>query len=104
MKFLLVSLLISFSYFNSQLESLDCDDLKFSIEVTHTSNGQDNGIINVTIVKSETKAKAFLYGKLKSNNKLGVNPTELTGLKSGKYILVLQNKECSSVKRDIIIK
>ncbi len=104
MKFLLVSLLISFSYFNSQPESLDCDDLKFNIEVIHTSNGLDNGIIDVTITKSTSKVKVYLYSEGKSANKLNIKLDDLKKLKAGTYMLVLQNDNCYAVKRDIVIR
>ncbi len=102
MKLLLISVLIAISPFN--LETEPCKDLTYDIKLTHTSDGKDNGIIEVTITKSSSKVKAFLYSEGKSGNKLDVKLDELTHLKAGKYILVLQNKECSSVKRDIIIK
>lgn len=88
----------------SSTEKNYCDDLKFSIEVTHTTNGTNNATLEITVIKSASKVKAYLYGDTKSKNKLNVELTELTDLPSGKYILVLQNNKCSSVKRDIIIK
>ncbi len=103
MKLVLFSIIIVLSSF-SAVEDEFCDDLKFSIEVTHTSSGLDNGVIDVVIIKSESKAKAYLYGESKNKNKLDVELSELTGLKSGKYILVLQNKKCSTVEHDIIIR
>lgn len=102
MKFILISVLLAFSSFNTTSDI--CDDLKFDIEVTHTTNSLDNGIIDVTITKGNTSVKAFLYGKSRSNNKLNIKIDELKSLSSGTYTLVLQNKNCSSVKSDIIIK
>lgn len=102
MKFLLISVLIAFSSFNSETEP--CKDLTYDIKLTHTSGGQDNGIIEVTITKSASKVKTYLYSEGKTENKLDVKLDELTRLKAGTYMLVLQNDICYAVKRDIIIK
>lgn len=102
MKVFLVSALLVVSSFT--LEKRLCNQLKFDVSITHTSNDQNNGIIEVVDLKSTTKVKAFLYGDKKSKNRLDVKVEKLTNLESGKYLLVLQNNECSSVKKDIIIK
>ena len=102
MKFIFISLLIAISSFSFQSDT--CGDLKFDIEVTHTSGGIGNGIIDVTIIKSSSKAMAYLYGDEKSKNKLNIDPDQLNKLKAGTYMLVLQNDQCYAVKRDIIIK
>ena len=101
MKFIFISLLISFSSFNPPVDN--CDDLKFEVKVTHTTNGLDNGIIDVTVTKGSSNLDVFLYGDIRSKNKLKVKIDELKNLASGTYILILQNDKCSTVKRDILI-
>lgn len=81
-----------------------CDDLKFDVKVTNTTNGQNNGKLDVTIIKSSSKIHAYLYGDTKSKNKLNVGLDDLINLESGTYTLVLQNNECSAVKQGIEIK
>jgi hypothetical protein len=81
-----------------------CNGLKFEVKVTHTTDNLDNGKIEVTIIKSAAGVKAFLYGDKKSKNRLDVKPDQLTQLAAGTYQLVLQDNNCSTLKRDIIIK
>lgn len=102
MKFIFISLLISFTSFNPFEDT--CDDLKFEVKVIHTTNGLDNGTIDVTVTKSSSEVKVFLYSEGENENKLDVKLDELNKLKSGTYMLVLQNSKCHAVKRDIIIK
>ena len=102
MKFILISVLLGFSSFSTTSDV--CDDLKFDIEVTHTTDGLNNGKIDVTITKGLQNVKAFLYAKSRGNNRLNIKIDELKNLPSGTFTLVLQNKNCSSVKSDIIIK
>lgn len=103
MKSILLSFIILFLSFYSLGEDL-CDNLKFTVEVSDTSQGLNNGEIKVVLKNKSSHVKAFLYGDKKAKNKLDISIDELTQLKPGSYILILQNKDCSSVKRDIIIK
>ncbi len=102
MKVFIFSLLLVISSFT--YERQDCDQLKFEVNITHSSDGLNNGIIEVVELKSTSKVKAFLYGDKKSKNRLDVKIDKLNNLEAGKYLLVLQNKDCSSVKKDIIIQ
>ena len=102
MKVVLVSVLVVFSSFlpNEQ----ECDQLKFEINIVHTTDGRDNGKIEVSNIDSPSQVKAFLYGNGKNKNKLDVKIEKLVKLGSGTYTLVLQNNKCSAVKRDIIVR
>ena len=102
MKIVFVSVLLFLASFISKEQ--ECDQLKFEINVVHTSDGLDNGKIEVTNIDSPSKVRAFLYGDKREKNKLDVKVEKLEKLKPGTYILILQNKKCSSVKRDIIVK
>lgn len=102
MKIILISVLLAFSSFNSAIN--ECDELKFDFKIVNTSNGLDNGAIEVKITKSSSKVKAYLYSYGKSDNRLGVKTDELDNLRKGKYMLVLQNDNCFAAERDIIIK
>ena len=102
MKLFLVGLILFASSFSLQNET--CDDIKYEIEIIHTSNGLDNGQIEVNILSSSSKVKANLFGKDPSLNKIDVEIDELNNLSAGTYVLVLQNDQCSTVKSDIVIK
>ena len=102
MKLIFVSVLLAMVSLLSKEEQ--CDTLKFDLEITHTTDGLDNGKIEVTILESPSRVKAFLYGDKKNKNRLDVKIDKLVKLQAGTYVLVLQNKECSSVKNNIIIK
>jgi len=81
-----------------------CDGLKFEIEIIHTTSNLNNGIIEVTVIKSNSKVRVFLYGDLKSKNRLDVKPSELTQLAAGTYLLVIRDDKCNKIKRDIVIE
>ena len=101
MKIVFVSVLVVIASFLPKEQ--ECDQLKFDINVVHTTGGLDNGKIEVTNIESPSKVRAFLYGD-KRENRLDVKVEKLDKLKSGTYILILQNKKCSTVKRDIVVK
>lgn len=102
MKLFLVGIL----FFTSSFVEVEpfCDELKFDLEITHTSEGLDNGKIEVTILKGESNVTAFLVGDTVKKNRLGVKLKELSQLPAGTYILILENDICSQTKRDIVIK
>jgi len=82
----------------------ECDQLKFDVSIVDTTNGLDNGTIEVSIVKSSSKVRAYLYGDKKSKNRLDVRIDKLNKLPAGTYLLVLQNNDCSAVKRNLVVK
>lgn len=102
MKLLLISSVVFLLSFSSLQQA--CDDLKFDIKITNTTNGLNNGKIEITITRSSSKVHAFLYGDAKQKNKVDVDPDDLINLQAGTYMLVLQNDQCYEVKQDIIIK
>jgi len=102
MKIVFASVLVVLASFIPKEQ--ECDQLKFDINVVHTTNGLDNGKIEVVNIDSPSKVRAFLYGDKRDKNRLDVKVEKLDKLKAGTYILILQNKKCSSVKRDIIVK
>ncbi len=102
MKIAFVSVLVVLTSFLPKEQ--ECDQLKFDINIVHTSDGLNNGKIEVSNVDSPSPVRAFLYGNGKDKNLLDVKIEKLIALKAGTYILILQNKKCSTVKRDIIVK
>ena len=102
MKIVIASVLVVIASFLPKEQ--ECDQLKFDINVVHTTDGLDNGKIEVINIDSPSKVRAFLYGDNKGKNRLDVKIEKLDKLQAGTYILILQNKECSAVKRDIIVK
>lgn len=106
MRLFLVSWLIFFLPGFRQIDQTPCHDLQYEVAVHHTTQGQANGWLEVKIIKSSSRVKAFLYRQKGSHqyDKHGVKPDELTGLAAGKYILVLQNKQCTVHQEDIEIR
>ncbi len=102
MQLLFISVLLAFS--TNFISTEPCEELICEIEITDSSEGLNNGMIEVIIVKSSSKVKAYLYGDNRSKNKLNVDIDKLNKLEPGSYLLVLQNNKCSIVKHDIIIK
>ena len=102
MKIVFASVLVVIASFLPKEQ--ECDQLKFDVNVVHTTEGLDNGKIEVINIDSPSKVRAFLYGDKRDKNRLDVKVEKLDKLKAGTYILILQNKKCSSVKRDIVVK
>ncbi|MCB0496924.1 MAG: hypothetical protein KDC79_12370 [Cyclobacteriaceae bacterium] len=102
MRLLVISSIVML--FSFTIPNQECDDIKFDVEISNTTNGLNNGKIDVTIIKTSSKVRAYLYGDKRSKNKLNVEIDELKGLEAGKYTLILQNKVCSVVKQDIVIE
>ena len=102
MKIVFASVLVIIASFLPKEQ--ECDELKFEINVVHTTEGHENGQIEVINIDSPSKVRAFLYGDKRDKNRLDVKVEKLDKLKAGTYVLILQNKNCSSVKRDIIVK
>ena len=102
MKIVFASVLVIIASFLPKEQ--ECDELKFEINVVHTTDGLENGKIEVIDIDSPSKVRAFLYGDKRDKNRLDVKAEKLDKLKAGTYVLILQNKNCSSVKRDIIVK
>jgi hypothetical protein len=102
MKLFFISVLLMGMSFLTNNE--ECDQLKFDINIVHTTSGLANGIIEVSVIKSASKVRAFLYGDKKSKNRLNVRIDKLNKLQAGTYLLVLQNNDCSTVKRNLVVK
>jgi hypothetical protein len=102
MKLFFISVLLMGMSFLPKEE--ECDQLKFDTSIVHTTNGLDNGTIEIAIIKSSSKVRAFLYGDKKSKNRLDVRIDKLNKLPAGTYLLILQNNECSATKRNLVIE
>lgn len=81
-----------------------CDNLKVTAEITHTTNGLDNGSVKV---KVEGGVEPYIYvffnqkGKpLSFENK----SNKLSGVKSGKIFCTVIDKEGCQKKKEINIK
>lgn len=102
MKLFLVGLLFFSSTFS--FDEPPCDELQFEITVINTTQGLDNGKIEISLKKRASNVKANLFGDRSSKNRIGVKINELTKLSSGTYILILQNDKCFELKKDIVIQ
>ena len=107
MKVFVGSLLLVFFMAARPAPVPDCDGLQYKLTITHTSNGENNGRIEVEIIKSSSRVRAYLYikkGNQRKNSKEDVSVDELTGLAAGHYVLILQDAKCSAVEHDLVIK
>ena len=102
MKIVLIGVLVVFTSFLPKEQ--ECDQLKFEVNIVHTTDGRDNGKIEISNIDSPSEVRAFLYGNGKNNNVLDVKIEKLVKLGAGSYTLILQNKKCSAVKRNIIVR
>ncbi len=107
MRIFVGSLLLIFLIAARPAARLVCADLQYVLTVFDTTDGLNNGRIEVKITKSSSRVKAYLYskkGNQRQNRKEGAELNTLINLAPGHYILVLQNRSCSVVEKDIHIK
>jgi hypothetical protein len=102
MKLLIISTLLIFSALLP--ESPDCDNLKIKTKITHTTTGESNGQIVVTVVKGQPPYKASLFAERKNDNLLEVGLEDLKNLPAGKYILVVQDAGDCATQEKVILK
>lgn len=89
MKVLLLSGLLLISSYLS--ETSDCDSIQLVLDINHTTDGRNNGKINVTVEKGEAPFKIYLFADRRSDNLLDVKFKDLKNLKPGDYIIVVQD-------------
>ena len=102
MKLILVSVLFFISA--SMPGNSDCDTLKLSLTITHTSDGKSNGKIEVVVEQGKTPFKVNLFAEKRENNKLDVNFSDLENLPSGKFILIVQDEGKCTFQQEFTIK
>jgi len=102
MKILLISGLLNLWAFLPG--GINCDNLKLDISLTHTTNGKANGKIEVVVQRGAGPFKVFLFASKREDNLEDVKFKDLKDLKSGEYILVVQDKESNcTFKQNVII-
>ena len=102
MKVLLLSGLLFISTLTS--EKSNCDNIQLDITITHSSQGSNNGKIEVEVKKGKAPFRAYLFADDKSNNLHDVALDELVSLSAGSYILVIQDANNCSVHKKIKLK
>ena len=75
----------------------DCDSIQLDVQVTHTSEGKNDGRIAVTVEKGRPPFKVFLFADKRADNLLDVKFKDLKNLKAGDYMLLVQDSggECT---------
>ena len=102
MKLLIISTLLIFSALTP--ESPVCDNLKIKTKITHTTAGESNGEIVITIVKGKAPYNASLFAEKQQDNLLEVGLEDLKNLPAGKYILVVQDAADCATQEKLILK
>lgn len=81
-----------------------CNDIQLSLITTNTSEGQNNGKIEVKVEKGHPPFKVYLYAEKRKDNKLDIKFKDLENLAPGKYLLVVQDKGECTFQESIVIK
>lgn len=102
MKLLIISALLIFSALSP--ENLDCDNLKIKTQITHTSAGEKNGEISISVVKGKAPYRVSLFSENKKDNLLEVGLDDLKNLAAGKYILVVQDDADCAITEKLTLK
>ena len=74
-------------------EKSDCDSIQLDLGITHTSEGKNNGKIEVTVEKGRAPFTVYLFAAKREDNLEDVKFKDLKDLKRGDYILVVQDKD-----------
>jgi len=102
MKVLFISLL--FVMAGRAPEEPSCDSLKLKLDISHTSKGDENGKISISVVKGRAPYKTFLFAKKRQDNRQDFKFDELINLASGKYTLIVQDGSGCTVQETINVK
>jgi hypothetical protein len=70
----------------------ECDEIEVKLEITHTSEGKQNGKIVLNFEKSGTSYTCFVFSGSDNNNRLAVKDNEINDLQEGEYNLYIQDK------------
>ncbi len=102
MKVLFISLL----FFTGGLtpEESSCDSLKLKLDISHTSKGEQNGKILISVIKGRAPYKTFLFAEKRQDNRQDFKLDELKGLTSGKYTLIVQDGSGCTFQQTIKLK
>jgi len=99
--FLLSSLLIAHRItanpFNSisgqtALFQLDCEEIEVTLDITHTTDNQNDGKIVMKFKKSTTSYTCFVFSGANQDNRLDVKDNTISDLARGDYNLYIQDK------------
>jgi hypothetical protein len=102
MKIVFASVLFVFSALMP--DNPTCESLKIKTKITHTTAGDNNGEITVSVVKGTPPYKVFLFAEKIENNLFDVEMDNLINLSAGKYILVIQDAADCTTQEKLILK
>ncbi len=71
---------------------IECDEIEVKLDITQTSNNQQNGKIVMNFKKSTTSYTCFLFSGNSQDNRLEVKDNQVSDLAKGEYNLYIQNK------------
>lgn len=88
-------LTVGFSHATIWLQ--DCDKIEAETEVVNTSNGLDNGQVEVKVTKGSERGIKYIFcvvsGKVLNESRFEINI--LTGLPAGDYFCLISNADCT---------
>jgi hypothetical protein len=102
MKVLLLSGLLFISTLNS--EKSICDNIQLELSITNTTEGRDNGKIEVEVVKGKAPYKVFLFASKPKVNLVNIKIKDLKNLPAAEYLLIVQDQSNCRVQQTVIIK
>jgi hypothetical protein len=80
-----------------------CDNFKISADITDTSNGRNNGKIEVKVEGGKAPYKYSYFGPDRVKE-LETNNPKIQNLKKGKYIVIVADSENCNKHLEIFIK
>jgi hypothetical protein len=84
-------------------ESFACDEIKISTEVTDTTNGRNNGKLEVKVDGGKEPYSYNYIGPAKFQQ-LSTNQKSLVNLRKGKYLIVVQDSGDCVKQAEVYIK
>jgi hypothetical protein len=75
----------------------DCDKVNVTIHIEKTTDGQNNGMVRVTLVKGDLRTVKYIFceesGKVLNESKFETG--SMDGLKKGTYFCIVNTSDCS---------
>jgi len=102
MKALIMSLLFFGSGYTQATDP--CENTHLEISVSDTSDGINNGTIEIEVEKLTDPVKIYLYGDDRSQNQLNIKTKKIEHLAIGGYYLIVQDGAGCTKSKKVVIR
>jgi hypothetical protein len=74
------------------VETVECDEIEVTLDITNTTDNQQNGKIVLNFKKSTPSYTSFIFSGNSQDNRFDIKDNQASDLAKGEYNLYIQNK------------